>query len=98
MSDSILEQHHQIAVDMVAAYNSADPDAATRLNDLFHSAIDIEQIRGFIRDKLCHLPDTQRRIDNFTLSDAQLVVARLYGFDDWSELVRSSDEPAADPQ
>jgi len=90
-------QQQRIAEDLVAVYNSADPDAATRLNDLFHSAIDIEQIRGFIRDKLWHLPDTQRRIDNFTLSDAQLVVARLYGFDDWSELVRSSDEPAADP-
>ncbi len=97
MSDSTLEQNHQIAVDLVAAYNSADPDAATRLNDLFHSAIDIEQIRNFIRDKLCYLPDTQRRIDNFTLDDAQLVVARLYGFNDWDELVRSTNEPAGDP-
>src|SRR5690349_1791389 len=97
MSDSALEQHHQIAVDMVAAYNSADPEAATRLNDLFHSTISVEQIRNFIRDKLCYLPDTQRRIDNFTLDDAQLVVARLYGFDDWDELVRSSNEPANDP-
>ncbi len=94
---SALEQHHQIAADMVAAYNSADPDAATRLNDVFHSAISIEQIRNFIRDKLCYLPDTQRRIDNFTLDDAQLVVARLYGFDDWNEVVRSTNEPTSDP-
>ena len=92
-----LEQHHRIAADMVAAYNAADPEAATRLNDLFHSAISIEQIRDFIRDKLCYLPDTQRRMENFTLDDAQLVVARLYGFDDWNELVRSSNEPASDP-
>src|SRR5689334_2986238 len=92
----VLEQHHQIAEDLVAAYNSADPEAATRLNDLFHSAINIEQIRDFIRDKLCNLPDTQRRIDNFTLVDAQLVVARLFGFDDWNELVRSSNESAVD--
>src|ERR1043165_5518741 len=99
MSDSTarssdLEQHHRIAADLVAAYNAADPEAATRLNDLFHSTISIEQIRDFIRDKLCYLPDTQRRIDNFTLDDAQLVLARLYGFSDWNELVRSSNEPA----
>lgn len=92
-----LEQHHRIAADLVAAYNSADSEAATRLNDLFHSSISIEQIRDFARNKLCYLPDTQRRIDNFTLDDAQLVVARLYGFDDWNELVRSSNEPASDP-
>ena len=67
-----------------------------RLNDLFHSEINIEQIRDFIRDKLFYLPDTQRRISNFTLVDAQLVVARLYGFKDWDELVQSSNEPASD--
>jgi len=97
LSASTLEQHQRIAADLLAAYNSADPEAATRLNDLFHSAINIEQIRDFIRDKLCNLPDTQRRIDNFTLDDAQLLVARLYGFDDWNELVRSTNEPASEP-
>lgn len=91
-----VEQHHRIAEDLVAAYNSANPAAARRLNDLFHSAIDIEQIRDFIRDKLSNLPDSQRRIDNFTPVDAQLVVARLYGFDDWNALVQSSNEPAND--
>jgi len=91
-----LEEHRRIAEDLVAAYNSADPEAATRLNDLFHSALNIEQIRDFIRDKLFNLPDTQRRINNFTLSDAQLVVARLYGFKDWTEFVQSSNEPASD--
>ncbi len=92
-----LEQHRRIAEDLLAVYNSADADAATRLNDLFHSAINIEQIRDFIRDKLFNLPDTQRRINNFTLSDAQQVVARLYGFEDWTDLVESTNEPANDP-
>ena len=91
-----LEQHCRIAEDLVAAYNSADPEAAMRLNDLFHSALNIEQIRDFIRDKLFNFPDHQRRINNFTLSDAQLVVARLYGFKDWTEFVESTNEPARD--
>src|SRR5690349_11451670 len=41
----ILEQHRRIAENLVAAYNSADSEAAARLNDLFHSAINIDQIR-----------------------------------------------------
>ena len=92
-----LEQHHRIAEDLVAVYNSANTEAATRLNDLFHSALDIQQIRDFIRDRLFNLPDTQRRINNFTLEDAQHVVARLYGFTEWSDLVQSSSEPEGDP-
>lgn len=91
-----LEQHRRIAEDLVAAFNSADPEAATRLNDLFHSELTNEQIRDFIRDKLFNFPDTQRRINNFTLSDALLVLARLYGFKDWNEFVESSNQPASD--
>jgi hypothetical protein len=92
-----LEQHRRIAEDLVAVYNSADVEAATRLNDLFHSSLGIEQIRDFIRDKLFNLPDTQQRINNFTLSDAQDVLARLYGFKDWTEFLRSSNEPESSP-
>ena len=91
-----LEQHGRIAEDLVAVYNSADVAAAARLNDLFHSTLNIEQIRDFIRDKLFNVPDTERRIDNFTLDDAQLVVAQLYGFQDWNELQQSSNELESD--
>ena len=88
-----LEQHRRIAEDLVVVYNSADVAAATRLNDLFHSTLNIEQIRDFIRDKLLNVSDTQRRIDNFTLADAQLIVAQLYGFQDWNDLAISINEP-----
>ena len=91
-----LEQYRHIAVDLVAVYNSADLQAAKRLNDLFHSTLEVQQIRDFIRDKLFNLPDTQGRIDNFTLVDAQLVLAQLVGFKDWDELVWSTNEPAGD--
>src|SRR5687768_9487665 len=92
-----IEQHRRIARDLLAVYNSADTEAATRLNDLFHSELNIQQIRDFIRDKLFNFPDTQKRLNNFTLSDAQDVVARLYGFKDWTDLVKSSNEPVDDP-
>ena len=91
-----VQQHRRIAEDLVLIYNSADVEAATRLNDLFHSALDVEQIRNSIRNQLFNLPDTQQRLNNFTLSDAQDVVARLYGFRDWAEFVQSTNEPASD--
>ena len=91
-----LQQHQQIAEDLVAAYNSADAEVITRLNDLFHSSLNIQQIRDFIRDKLFNLPNAAQRTDNFTLPDAQLVVARLYGFQNWSELVQSSNAAEQD--
>jgi len=93
---SELQQHQRIAEDLVAVYNSSDSDAAKRLNDLFHSSLNIEQIHDFIRDKLFNLPDAAHRANNFTLPDAQLVVARLYGFQDWNELVGSSDASEQD--
>lgn len=92
-----LEQHRRIAEDLVAVYNAANVEAAARLNAIFYSSLDIEQIRDFIRDKLFNLPDTEQRINNFTVLDAQHIVARLYGFSDWSELVQSTSEPAGEP-
>ena len=91
-----LEQHRRIAEDLVRVYNSADVDAATRLNDLFHSELNIDQIRDFIRDRLFNLTDDQSRINNFTLLDAQAVVAQLYGFPGWDALVQSIGAPAND--
>jgi hypothetical protein len=93
---SDVQQHQRIAEDLVAVYNSADPEATKRLNNLFHSSLNIEQIHDFIRDKLFNLPDAAQRTNNFTLLDAQLVVARLYGFQDWDELVESSNAAEQD--
>lgn len=87
-----LDQHLQIAEDLVAAFNSEDQDAATRLNDLFHSTLDITQIRSFILDRLFHLPNAEQRTANFKLPEAQLVLARMYGFEDWADLVQSTNK------
>ena len=91
-----LQQHQRIAADLVATYNAADPDAIQRLNDLFHSSLNLELIRDFIRDKLFNLPDSEARLNNFILPDAELIVAQLYGFKDWQHLVQSSTAPASD--
>lgn len=93
-----LEQHEGLARDLVAVYRHDDAVAAQRLNDLFHSALDPEQIRQFIEDRLITaFADGEARIANFGPDDARLVVARLYGFDDWDGFVASSGraEPEA---
>ena len=88
-----LEQHNRLAEDLVAAYNSADADAIERLNDLFHSSLNIEQIRQFVRYKLFGFAHID---EHLTLPDAQLLIARIHGFKDWKELVESSNKPLRD--
>ena len=86
-----------ITEDLVAAYNSADVAAVARLNNLFHSSLNAEQIRHFVRDRLMFLPEyEQHTFDMLTLADAQQLFAGLYGFKDWDELERSSNGPPRD--
>jgi hypothetical protein len=93
-----LEQHEGLARDLVAVFRSDDVAAAQRLNDLFHSSLDTGQIRQFIKDRLITaFADGERRIASFGLPDAQLVVARLYGFDDWQGFVASSRGAEPEP-
>jgi Leucine Rich Repeat (LRR) protein len=83
--------------DLVAAYNSADADAVAHLNAVFHSSLNAEQIRHFVRDRLMFLPGyEQHTFDALTLADAQQLFAGLYGFKDWDELERTANEPPHD--
>src|SRR4026208_1175551 len=92
-----LDQHARFAEDLVAAYNSSEPEAVTRLNKLFHSSLNAEQIRHFVRDRLMFLPAyEQHTFDLLTLADAPQLFAGLYGFNNWNELERSSNEPPRD--
>ena len=88
-----IEQQDRIARDMVAVYRDRDTPAAARLNDLFHSALDVDQIRRFIEDRLCHVPGGPDRLAQFGRADARLLVARLYGFEDWDALVSPAHGP-----
>src|SRR5262245_19614968 len=84
-----VQQQEQLARDMAAAYRTGDEDAARRLNDLFHSVLSIDQIRRFIGDRLFHVPGGRDRLAQFGVADARLLVARLYGFEDWDAFVSS---------
>ena len=92
-----LEQHTHRAEDLVAAYNSSDAEAVARLNKVFHSSINAEQIRHFVRDKLMFLPGyEQHTFDVLTLADAKQLFASTYGFKNWADFEHSSNEPRGD--
>ncbi|HSL54412.1 MAG TPA: hypothetical protein VK868_08450 [Pyrinomonadaceae bacterium] len=94
---SNLDQHRGLAEDLVAAYNSSDADAVARLNKVFHSSIDAEQIRHFVRDRLMFLPGyEQHTFDVLTLADAQQLFASIYGFKNWADFEHSSKKPRRD--
>ena len=91
-----LRQHEQIAADMLLVYRTRDDAAAQRLNDLFHSALDVDQIRRFVEDRLAWLPDSRARLADLQLTDTQLLVARLHGFESWPALVATVRQPSPD--
>ncbi|HEY2433555.1 MAG TPA: hypothetical protein VGI12_12845 [Vicinamibacterales bacterium] len=83
-------QHERIARDMVAAFHRRDEEAVARLNDLFHSMLSVDRIRDFIGAQLVDLPAAAERLARFEARDARLLVARLYGFEDWDALIMAS--------
>ena len=82
-------QQDRIARDMAAVWHHGDAAAAERLNDLFHSGLAVDRIRHFIQDRLSHLPDGAERIARVDARDTRLLVARLYGFEDWDDYLQS---------
>ena len=82
-----LAQHDRTAHDMVAAYRERDEAAAARLNDLFHSAISVDQIQHFIRDRLCNRRGGNDMLAAFDIRAARLLVAGLFGFETWDDLL-----------
>jgi hypothetical protein len=87
-------QQDRIARDMVDVCRHRDEAAAARLNDLFHSGLDVDQIRRFVEQRLFPLPGGPERFAQFGIADARLLVAGLYGFPDWDTFVLQADAGA----
>jgi uncharacterized protein len=82
-----LERYMSLAQDMVAAYTSDDAEALQRLKDYYQPERppSLDQFRAGVSELLGRPPDVE---DNLALDDAQLLVARLHGFESWTELVK----------
>jgi hypothetical protein len=89
-----IAQHDRIAHDMVAAYRHSDEAAAARLNDLFHSALSVEQIQHFIRNRLFGRAGGTDMLAAFDIRAARVLVAGLYGFESWDALLEATASAA----
>src|SRR5829696_3563289 len=83
-------QHDRMAHDMLAVYRERDQAAAVRLNDLFHSAITVDQIRHFIEDRLANRPGAAGLPASFDIRAARLVVSGLFGFESWDAFIAAT--------
>ena len=87
-------QHDRMAHDMVAAYRDRDDAAAARLNELFHSAITVDQIRHFIEDRLASRPGGTDLLASFDIRAARVVVSGLFGFESWEAFLNATTATA----
>ena len=87
-----IAQHDRMAHDMVAAYRNRDEAAAARLNELFHSAITVDQIQDFIRNRLFNRTGGQDMLEAFDVSAARVLVAGLFGFESWDDLLATAGD------
>ena len=87
-------QHDRMAHDMVAAYRDRDDAAAARLNELFHSAITVDQIRHFLEDRLASRPGGTDLLASFDIRAARVVVSGLFGFESWEDFLNATNATA----
>ena len=85
-----IAQHDRMAHDMMAAYRERDEAAAARLNDLFHSAISVDQIQHFIRNRLSGRAGGHEMLASFDIRAARAMVAGLFGFESWDDLLATA--------
>jgi hypothetical protein len=88
--------------DLVEAYRSGADDAVQRVMDHFHiermltwdrpsQAERVARLRRAVRHKLGQ-PDAEHASDTLALADAELLIARSEGFENWPELVKHTEE------
>jgi hypothetical protein len=90
-----LEQFAELANDITAACAAGDAEALARVNRRFGQSLSADDLRGRVSEKLAVIVG---RTTAFSLSDVQLLVARLYGFESWAKLAASVLEPPGDPR
>jgi hypothetical protein len=83
-----LERCESLARDLVEAYKTGDSGAIQRFKDHFqlNRTPNRDQLREQVRGRLGLSSDTQSENDDLALADAQLLVARSHGFENWSQL------------
>jgi hypothetical protein len=93
-----LQPYERLVKDIVRVCRSDDAEALTRIAELLGRTYPYPDRRTQLQQQLISLCGPDRRIDEVTTSDAQLIVAREFGFQNWAKLVESIAQPASDPR
>jgi hypothetical protein len=89
----LLDRYEQMAEELAAAYNAIDSGAIQRLNAVLGTSLSPDQLRAQVQQRLRPLAG-EEGLDS---ASARLLVARLYDFESWSDLVKGVTLPAATP-
>ena len=92
-----LEQLENLVKDLVTGYRG-DADALQRLGDRFGRSLTLEELREQVQRRLTTLPESSDTIAGCGLAEAQLMVARLYGFGSWAKLTEGIGQSPSDPR
>jgi hypothetical protein len=92
-----LEQFSRLAEDMLAAYRG-DAEALRRISEMSGSSFSLERLQNQVTERLAEISGVAEHPGAFTGDDAQLLIARQYGFESWAKLVESFSQPPRDPR
>ena len=84
------QAHYEaVAKDLVDAYGSGNAEAAQRLAKHFgiRRLSNVEQLRSHVRQRLGIRRDSREEHAELTLDQAQSLVARMHGFENWTQLL-----------
>lgn len=95
MAEGRLERYERMAADLVAAYRG-DAEALERLNEQLPRTLRLDQLQELVRQRVEGLSGTDSENADFTVSDAQSLLARLHGFDSWTKFTESFAHSPAD--
>jgi hypothetical protein len=93
-----LEPYETVAADIVKICSSDDPEALQRITELIGRTYPYPDRRKQIQQHLAVIRGPESRIEDITVSDARLIVARRFGFESWAELAEQVTQPPTDPR
>jgi len=93
-----LKQYERLVKDIVVICQSDDAEALQRITDLLGRTYPYPDRRTRLQQQLISLRGPASRIADITPADAQLIVAREFGFENWAKLAESIAQPPSDPR
>lgn len=93
-----LDPYESVAADIVLICRSDDSDASLRITDLLGRSYPYADRRAQLQRHLTVVNGPETRIEDITLDDARLIIARRFGFESWVDLAASVTRPTADPR